>query len=531
MSPPFDSPKTGTESSIGRDLRELCYRWLQRFALVAFPIAWVVGLRIKEAACVLAVLTLLASFVALRAKWRIPLRPESGELFVLRYFALAAVPLVALHLVAKVFIGEHGVDFSIFSRLVDSVASGYGPNTTLVGTEKVNFFTHHFTPILYLLGLISALGIPGYLVVILFQAASISLALYALYHVARQLGFSHPLSLVLTSMFCLTPTFRGGTSWAVHDELFALGFVGCAFMWQIRGRSLRAIVAILFAMMCKETFFAFAMVFSAVALVGPAPLRAMGRNTRLAFVALLVVSTAAFVFWFFIRPQYFVVSLDSLSRVSSLSDLLSLDAGLGKLSFVLALVLPTLALAFFSRAGIAVVMCAIPFWGAVLISNFSEMWKITNYYGVLPGYCLHLGALLSLSQGSIDTARRLQVPAFAVAFAVSISLAIGFQVRPILTILKLRTTALYLPGSIELFNPGTRVVASEFDLLALPASVVPLRLWTINRLPHVHWDAVIARATPKEEVWPALLQLAEPCFKNDRWSVWCRKGQSSPLRN
>ena len=190
--------------------------------------AFVLSIKTKAACRLCLILLVLLSLKRRRALLSHPWLPNGFAARMARLFPFAFVALVVVHQIAKVFTGGHAVDFAIFSQAIDSISRNGLPITTLIGLHPVNFFTHHFAPVLYLIGLFGGLGIPGWLLGIIAQGLSLSLALYAIFASARYLGLDRHRATIAVTLFCIHPSVRQGLTWSIHDEMFALGFVGMA---------------------------------------------------------------------------------------------------------------------------------------------------------------------------------------------------------------------------------------------------------------------------------------------------------------
>jgi len=437
------------------------------------------------------------------------------------------VPLMCVYQIARLYSGDHGIDFAIFTQAIRSVRDVGAPMTSLVAPEPVSFLSHHFAPFLYGLGWLSRFTLPPYLIGILSQSLSIGVALYFFYQFCRVLGFSTMTSAVATTLLCVNPTFRSGVSWGIHDEVFALGFIGGAFYAWARGNYRAVIACLLLTTLFKETFFVAVAIAAAVLSVQSYRRSEETRKVALAYGALSVVAVAASIFYFMIIPRYpeiFQMSFRAGSRIPSIDTLLSGSFISAKISFLLAVLVPVLALPLLSRQGILVWLCALPFWGACLISTFEEMHKAYNYYGVVPTYVAFFASAL-VARERWGTEMRFTPKALLILTCLAFSA--GYRASPFNPLLQLSRTGAIIPDSLTMIPSNLTIAVSEFDAVFVQDKGKIVRLWSAERIP-MRWDIVLVRAGTREPPSARILKGTSKCYEDPRWTIFCRKGVSLP---
>jgi hypothetical protein len=188
---------------------------------------WVVGVSTKDWARV--VLAALFVYIASGQRLADSMGVRWGRT------ALAIVPFVfpitnCLSQICRVYLGEHGIDFAIFTQAIRSVRDSGIPVTTLVGPKPVDFMSHHFFPFVYALGWSARIALPPHIIGIVVQGFSIAVAIWCFYRFSVTRGIAKHDAAWITCLLCLNPCFRSGVSWGIHDEVLALGLVGLAMI-------------------------------------------------------------------------------------------------------------------------------------------------------------------------------------------------------------------------------------------------------------------------------------------------------------
>jgi uncharacterized membrane protein len=440
-------------------------------------------------------------------------------------FPWVFIPLICLCQIARVYVGEHGIDFAIFTQVIRSIRDFGEPTTSLVAPEPVSFLSHHFAPFLFGLGWLSRVSLPPYLIGIVFQGLSVGLAVYFFYKFCRQVGFSSVTSGISTTLLCVNPCFRSGISWGIHDEVFALGLVGGALYAWSRQRHALVLGCLLLLTLFKETFF-IAVGFSALAAAIQLYVRksasryAIGSYAILSLLAL--IAAAVYFIVIPLRPDVFPMSFNAGQRLPSLQTLLSFDFLLAKAKFLAALLLPICALPLLSLPGLILYLCASPFWGACLISTFDEMHKGYNYYTVVPTYVAFFASVLTVKQRWGQCVKFTPTVLFLLT---CLAFSNGYRLNPVNLVRQLTRNGPILPDSLSMIPNNLTIAVSEFDAVFVQDKLRLVRLWSAERIP-IKWDLVLVRAGTREPPSQRLLKNTAKCYEDSRWTVFCRKGVS-----
>jgi len=304
----------------------------------------------------------------------------------------------------------------------------------------------------------------------------------------------------------------------VHDEVIAAGLIGISLFYLLSSKPVHSAATAVALFLFKETFFLYGISLGVVGL-----LLCRGSNgtnsdrpTHWPYVALIAISVMCAAWWFVVLPQVTERTFEPSVRIASISEWNTGMAG-EKLKWLLLTLLPTFGIGLLSARGRLVLLAVAPFWGSILVSNFPEMWKPTNYYtlSTVMGTFFAAGCFLA------DKPSRGKLAPILVSVALQVAFLFSIQVKPLGTLTKLSTGRIDRPGAVDIFPPHSRILVSEFDVLFLSQDVTPIRLWTANRLP-THWSYLLVRRdNPKELPDPTLLENREHCWANHTWVVYC----------
>lgn len=191
-------------------------RWFL-LALLAQPTLWLASWWMFDVVRVVA--GLLGLGLVLSPRLRALTAPDLGRAgrAAIALFAGAWVALLVAHQLSRLALGLQGIDFAIFSQVVDSIAHRGEPSCTLATSQLRNFLWHHFCPVLYLPGLISWLGAPAPVAAVLVHAAGAAVGFGALFVTTKQrLGETVAAAVLLTGL--LASSVRTELFWGLHDE-------------------------------------------------------------------------------------------------------------------------------------------------------------------------------------------------------------------------------------------------------------------------------------------------------------------------
>ena len=431
----------------------------------------------------------------------------------------------------SVYVGSHGIDFAIFSQVVDSISRRHAPLTSLISLEWRNFLTHHFVPFLYVPAVLVDLGFSAYASISIVHAVCGIGSGVLFYVFARELNYSSKLSLCFTLLVFVNPTVRHGLFFGVHDEVFSLPFLMFALVaWQKRWASATAL-ALLGAATTKESL-AFvgiamiAMIFiesfrgSRVALLGQSRIKMSRRDLMVLSVTTLLLGAFA-LSYFFLQPVLFGKAFDHLSKVASIHDLLQHQNVLAKLWFLVFLLIPLLFVPIFTLRDWHLYLPAVPMLGMILISGFSEMWLPMNYYGIVPTFLLAAGSLVAASR----SLRIQQLIQSRWCLALALCLAFSWSgKKPVKTILRAINAPLLTEQQLERIPSSAKVIASPAAAIFLFRTEQVTRLAQANNQTPSDFDFVVAKASGDNEVvGQKLFDLADLCHLDDLWRIYCRK--------
>jgi|GEM_PF-2691509 len=244
---------------------------------------------------------------------------------------LCLYPLIAFAVqLAKLRMGIQGVDFAIFSQVTHSFSERWELTTSLVDVRWQHFLTHHFSPYLYISGIINMAVGDAEITLLALHSVAIAGILYTIFLVAQHFELLAKLSstakvdlwpaaalrevkkspqripedtpavffdpaslprlksrlsrdeanfasssfdkntsaaLLLVSLAILHPAPRAALLWEVRDEIYALPFLIAAFLFWLRGKHMLTFTMLLTTFLFKETMFLATATFSMMAMM------------------------------------------------------------------------------------------------------------------------------------------------------------------------------------------------------------------------------------------------------------------------
>jgi uncharacterized membrane protein len=501
-----------------------CIQWF----IVLFPTLWLVGLHVNDLARIAACVSLVY-VIATRKKHNsisfdaTPLQPLILGAFLL--FLTGFAVFAFTECLFPVFGGSHGIDFAIFTQVVDSINRFRQPLTSLVSTDWTNFLSHHFVPFLYVPAFLAKLGMPAYLAISLVHGFGVITAGILFYLLSRNLKFSQFMSLTFVLLLFANPTVRHGLFYGVHDEIFSLPFLMLAFWgWQARRIGLTCI-ALLSAATTKESISAVGIalilaIFLDDRLLGKRD-HALTRRDTFLLISTFALLFVLFVGYFFLQPLVLGKSFDHISKLGSVSELLQWENLRGKMWFYLFLLLPLLLFPLWFFQFWHLFLPCIPLLGIIFVSKFQDMWAPLNYYGVVPSFLLYASSLIALSR-STKIQRAIARPAL-----VALMICVAFSWSTKKPIVRLPT---YSAEQLAIIPSDALVVTSPAAALFLFRVKRLWRLGNVGNNPPTEFDFVVRKTNDLEELETKLSSLVELCYRTDLWEIYCHRQSTLRLQ-
>ncbi len=490
-------------------------------ALLLFPTLWLTGVWTFDAVRVFAGLLLLGLLISPRLRnWAAPPLATGGERMVKAWLVAFFVLLVA-HMLARVHLGLQGIDFAIFSQAIDGIARHGLPTVSLAAQARLdNFLWHHFCAVLYLPGALTWVGLPAPIAGILVHAAGAAVGFGALFATARdRLGPTVGWVVMLTAV--LSAAVRPELFWGLHDETFALPFLGLGLWAWLQGRFGLASVAIALTATCKESFFPFVAWFAVVALVFHRSLHSPETvaRARRALGPLIPLGVLATVGYFFLQPVLIGKTFDHLEKLASLDQLLVPRTLAAKCVFVFSVLLGSFGLGLLTPRGRIVLALALPFVGIVFVSGYDEMWRPFGYYALIPSVIGFFAAVVSLE--SLRVRWPVLVSGPALVLAVSLALSVK-PTMPLRDVVKASREHGFSTEHLEWIPADARVVADPGAALGLLRVNQLRRLYSVSEQSQpLPFEYVVYRPGGYEPLSETLERLTVPCHPSGSWAVRC----------
>ncbi len=490
-------------------------------ALLALPTIWMAGLWMFDAVRVVASLLLLGLLFVPRVRaWRVP---EAGraETIVFALWAAGFFTLLIAHMLARAHLGMQGIDFAIFAQVIENIGRTGVPNGSLAAqAAAANFLWHHFSPVLYLPGALAALGVPAPAAGVFVHAAGAAVGFGALFVLARKnLGVSVAACIFLAAI--LASSIRTELFWGLHDDTFAIGFVGLALCFWLRGQFAAAAIAALLTGTCKESFFFFMAWFAIVALFfhrdfhPGTPIRSAAR----VFVPLIPIGLLGGVAYFFLQPVLAGKNFDHFGKLATFDVLISPRVLFEKLLFLASVLSGSCALGLFTRRGRIVLAMALPLVGIVAIAGDPELYRPFGYAGVVPSVIAFFAAVVSLETMKDRWPVMVSAPAmiFAVCFALSFTTNL-----PARDVISAAREDGFSPEHLAWIPSDARVAADPGGALALLRVQHLRRLFTVGEQETPEpFDFVVLRPGGWESLPANVERVTEPCHPSGKWVVRC----------
>lgn len=489
---------------------------LPQYLLLLLLLCWALGVQVGDAARGMVVLGLLA-FLARSLRFGHATFGASLRLSLLP-FVLLWLLLIALQQWANYVLGLQGFDFAIFSQAIESVSQRGSLATSFVDEGWVTFLSHHFSPVLYVPGLLGFIGLSGPQAAILFHLLCIAGALFLFLRSAGALGAPRPVAILLVLLLCLHPTFRVALSWEVHDELFALPFIGLAYVGLFERRVSLSLIGVLLACCCKENMFIFAVLFAALMWVEAKHFQNVTSARRVA-LGMLVLGLSGAVVYFLLLDFFIERTFDPAARIASMRELFDPQRLWSKAYFLLLLAVPLLGSFFWSKRALLYSLPAAAFLGPILLTSFDAMYHPYNYYGVVPLYILAFAALVALRDHNL-LAR--PWPAAVALVLVALALSLGAFNRPTKLIRKSIERPWLSQEELAFIPDDAAILADDYSFSFLLDKERVHRFWTAERKP-VAWEYLVRRRGTEAGGSAAFVEQAHICRETPHWIVYCRK--------
>jgi uncharacterized membrane protein YeaQ/YmgE (transglycosylase-associated protein family) len=401
--------------------------WVLPALIGLLPLAWLAGVFVFDAARVLLALFLAQILIARRG---VPRKiPEAwiqwiGLVYVVGFLALT---LVNPH--ARAAIGALGGDTALFSQVIHQIAEQGSARTSLLSAEGwTPFLSHHLGLIWYAPAWIkSSTGLSAWTIGFLLNTISILVCCVYIVRIHLHLGCSRAWSILIAAAFLMLPTVRHASFWSFHDETLTLGLWAAAWFYWQRRSAVRMALPILLAMTAKESMLILAGSFAAMVLLDE--LRAARPlNSRMTLVSLLIGVTGAIIFYLYVfeHDRFFGKPYDHLSKVVGSESDPVLGTAASKVLYVGYLLLPLLVFAsatLVRRPHLFLpALCMLSF---SLVSSFTEMWNVNNYYGYLPSLFLFLAVMTARPAGSLPLRTTLIVLFIGISFSLTSTRPLG----------------------------------------------------------------------------------------------------------
>ena len=129
--------------------------------------------------------------------------------------------------------GYYATDFGIFAQMFGYMKETGLPNTTVERNQLLSHFAVHFSPFFYvLLPGYFLFSTPAYLLTV--QALFIAVGIFAVYGIAKALGFSPKATLLMCALYTFYPSLTIGQYYDFHENKFLTFCILFAFYFLVK---------------------------------------------------------------------------------------------------------------------------------------------------------------------------------------------------------------------------------------------------------------------------------------------------------
>ena len=429
---------------------------------------------------------------------------------------LIALPIVIFaHGWSRVLAGRMGVDFALFSQCVHGIAKTGMPTTSLLGAEPINFFTHHFAPVLYAPGALAALGVDAPLALLIVHALSFAVSLGGLLVAARKLGLTPFVSVGWALIVGLSPNVRPEMLWGVHDEVLSVPFVIWGFVALISKRPVLSMLLVLASAVGKESYFALPPIWLLIVWRWERP----SRRTMMLCAAIALFSVFTGAFYVFGQPLWADKSFDHLEKLAPTAATLLSTAG-ARVGFLVSFLGWFLFLPIASPRARLVALAALPFIGLGLVAEDTEMYRFTGYHSIVPQLVLGLSGAIALAESRSFLVQWLRRQAPMVLVSGLVCLQLSWNARSLWKPAREAASQRWYPAPALTSLPRDELVAVDpaAALVMLDHRVVRIFVAEEQRL-------VVSRVAARPEGWeppgPFLRETHAACASGP-WLILCQ---------
>lgn len=487
---------------------------------------WIVGVHVADLSRVIAVSTVL--FLTLTAYWRNgdaqdgAFSPPKVFNLLLKIFCVLYVALIPVYLISKVYAGTHGIDFAIFSQVIENAWPTGNFESSLISSGVVNFMGHHFVPIFIIPGLLNYLGIPAYVSGPLFHGTMVALGAFGIFRLGETLRFPRHLSLLLTVIILMNPSIRHTFFWGIHDETLAFGIIPWAYIFWLKNNHWWVLLLLVLTFLTKESMFLFGATFCFMALLcsylslGP---KLTPWKKLIPYVLLFFSALCGFMIYVFLQPMIWGKNFDFVNRLGSLEYLFAPNTLYEKGVWLVYIFFPVIFLPLWNFRTLVYLLPATPFIAMVLVSGFSGMHELNNYYSAIPSLIVSLAAMLSLNFYDWRSRNLLNPAVMLLALSVALSFASN---KPTKDLIKNLSGTQYDDADLQFISNDAEVIVTPSSALFLLRCDKIYRLWIANQS-NPNFDFIVTKHDEESDVGPSLAGKASVCKRTKNWVIWCRE--------
>ncbi|NMC63666.1 MAG: DUF2079 domain-containing protein [SAR324 cluster bacterium] len=300
-------------------------------------------------------------------------------------------------------------------------------------------------------------------------------------------------------------------SWETHDEVLALPFLVWSMCAHLSGKHFLKLLILIPALLFKETL--------GLNIFGLSLYYAISnKSLRFSSFLLSLFGLVVFVLYTKVLPNWLWVStLDGLSRISSISELLNKSIIFEKLIWLIKSLSPVVPFLFLhSRRTLVqsfLLLLVVGYnYGAIVLTNFPNMYKPFNYYSITPV----LFAFLAFTIPIIKSEKLIKSAFFSL---ILISL-IGPRINTRLIFKRGFSIPSAYSEVKETITPEKVVIADDYTASIFASNKQTIRLYHANKM-LAHFDHIVLSKATEHRLSLYLRSWSVHCGETERYTIRC----------
>lgn len=367
------------------------------------PIGWLLALHPNDIARIICgVVIILCLIPKIRNYFSKPIEFNKAQITLLFFFICAYPLIISLHHLVRMYYGCEGFNIAHFSNILNNFPQYKALMLTIDRDKPYNHLLHHFSPVFYLPALLTLLGIPGYMALVISEFFIISSAIVIFRKILNFLGYSKTVTLIFVVILISNYSLRHSFNWGIEDEFFAVPFILMSYYFFLRKNASLTFISLLLCCSVKESMFLYSFFFCAMIIIKNIQDKSDFKKYNTLFISWGIISVILFSLYIWGQPFLFGKPFDHLSKAGTIGSLFEVNSLKDKFIYVFMLLLPFLFFPVWYKKAYVWILPALPFLMLSLVSNVKGLYDATDYYSVLPVTIFAIATVIELKNFNTD---------------------------------------------------------------------------------------------------------------------------------